>query len=107
MSEKGRKKTGGRVAGVPNKTVSAAAVREALAEKGVDLVEMLTEILPTLDEGKRADVCLRLLEYVSPKLRSVENHEIKDMSAEPSQEELDQFNKLVEQEVERRLRRAV
>lgn len=101
MFKSGRSKTGGRQKGTGNK--ADTSVRDVLAAKGINLPEKLLEILPKLDDMKQADVMLKLLEYTQPKLRSVENINVNESSNEPTQEEHDQFNKLIELEVARRL----
>lgn len=65
----GHKLSKGRPKGAKNKM---KGVREALDSLDVDLIGGLIEILPKLSPNKQADVRLKLLEYVHPKLASQE-----------------------------------
>jgi len=72
----GHAKLGGRQKGTPNKT--SATVREMLAASGVDPIQEILTLIPTLlGSHDRVQVWLKLLPYCYPTLRSV------DLSLDP------------------------
>ena len=77
MGRLGDRKTGGRQKGTPNqKTVELQA---RLSSLGLDPIQGLKDVLPSLDAQDQAHVYLGLMPYLYPKRKSIE------MSVEDSQ----------------------
>lgn len=68
--QRGRSKTGGRKTGTPNK--SSHLLEIELKEYGLSPVSELVKLLPKLAESKRADILIRLLDFIYPKRKSIE-----------------------------------
>lgn len=67
---KGHSRYGGRAKGTPNKKSQVLAA--ILESKGVDPAGDLIKLLPQLEPEKRADIYLKLFEYIYPKLKAIE-----------------------------------
>lgn len=70
--EKGRPKTGGKRKGVPHKVPSHKTLEEKFAEKGFDVVDWLIAGLGDMPSFQRVDVLVKLLEFIHPKRRVIE-----------------------------------
>jgi hypothetical protein len=66
----GLPKTGGRLAGTPNK--KTLMLQEVLESKGVNPAERLCELLPRLQPKEQSQVLLELLGYLYPRRKAVE-----------------------------------
>lgn len=66
----GKKKTGGRKAGTPNKPT--AELREALTELGIDPTAQLAEVLSQLEPKDKANVLVRLMAFIFPQRKAIE-----------------------------------
>jgi hypothetical protein len=78
--ETGKQKTGGRMAGTPNKRTTQLI--ETLDGLNIDLPTKILELLPTLLPEKQVDVLLHLMPYVYPKRKAVEL-DVHDKSERP------------------------
>ena len=68
------RKTGGRKVGTPNKATQR--VRDAIAvfaEGNVDRLQVWLDQVAEKNPAKAADIYMRMLEYHTPKMRSVEH----------------------------------
>lgn len=68
--EKGRAKTGGRVAGTPNKATSIS--REAINDLAQNLLPKLEQDLKALTPKERIDVWLKLVKFIIPEPKSID-----------------------------------
>jgi|SRR6185437_457708 len=83
----------GRKKGKPNKKTEA--LHELLLASGLEPVENLKRLLPTLEPEKQADVYLKLLEFIYPKRKAVEIT-IEDIPDEVFEKEAERRLKLVQ-----------
>lgn len=70
MSRAGGPKTGGRKKGTPNK--ATLSIERKLAEKGIDVIDEIINLLSQLDPPYKMRIYLNLLEYIYPKRKSIE-----------------------------------
>lgn len=62
----------GRASNEKRGRINLKKVAEVLEEYGMDPTTEIVRVLPDLDENMKAKVMLELLQYVQPKLRSIE-----------------------------------
>lgn len=67
---KTKQKTGGRVAGTPNRTT--AETKELIQKLVGKELETITELLDKLDPKERIDVIIKLMNFVVPKQSYIE-----------------------------------
>lgn len=68
--QNGHEKFGGRKKGIPNK--ESRKLEETLAFLGLDPLEQLIKILPTLPNEKQASALLHLLQFLYPKRKAID-----------------------------------
>lgn len=71
------KKTGGRIAGSPNKVT--AEVKEAISAIALKEIKKLPKILEGLEPFQRAQLTIKLLQYILPKPEPMQLNEQEDM----------------------------
>ncbi len=77
----GHEKVGGRILGTRNKKISRVA--EILEELDIEPVKEIIALLPDLTAKERVDVLRDLLNYIYPRLKSVEVSKEVDSSERP------------------------
>jgi hypothetical protein len=72
----GTPKTGGRKKGTKNKDTET--VRSLIEEIGFNVPRRLIELLPSLEPSKQADVLLKLMSFLYPSLKAVEQTVVRE-----------------------------
>lgn len=70
MRQAGSVKTGGRKKGTPNK--KTCFLSKELAKNNLNVIEQLSFLFPELSDDKKADVLLKLMEYLYPKRKPID-----------------------------------
>jgi hypothetical protein len=84
--EPGHLKAGGRRKGTPNLRTTVLA--DLFEDLGVVVPREIIRLLPKLSPQERADVLLRLMEYLYPKRKALEHHESGKVARERDLEKL-------------------
>lgn len=71
-------KTGGRIAGTPNKTT--AAIRQRLKEYFDENLDNILDSINELSPSEKVQVFLKLLPYVTPQLRQSDRSDVEKTS---------------------------
>lgn len=76
--------------GVPKKSgINLRKVAEVLAEYNMDPTVEIVKVLPQLDDALKAKVMLELIQYIQPKLKSIEvNATVQELTPEQAKKRL-------------------
>lgn len=84
--QKGSPKTGGRVAGTPNR--NSLSVRLALDALNTNLVELIVADIALLEPRERLEHYARLMLYTYPKLKDIDAPDPRGLEAPPKEPDL-------------------